>query len=115
MFADAIAPVDELVDALKAASIRAGVDLAGIQAPGVWVQPLGPGLDTLGGTAVRVRLVLVVPDNGIGRAYAAIAALADQVNAVIPIRAYDYRTVLMPDGNQLPGAETQIALRATTE
>lgn len=106
------APIDDLVAALKAAGIRAGVDPASLQAPAVWVQPLGGAIVTLDGSAQNVRLVGILPDQTVDRAYRAVVDHVNQVSAVVHVHAYDTRSVLMPDGALLPGWETNIALRA---
>lgn len=107
-----LAPIADLIAAFEDAGIRASDDPGSLQAPAVWVQPVGVAAATLDGTAVNVRLVMVVPDNGTTRAYGALVDLVNQVNAVVPIRAADTRSVLMPDGTYLPGMEANIALHA---
>lgn len=107
-----LAGVDDLVDELRAAGIRADVDRDKVNAPGVWVQPAGFDLDTLATTRTAVRLMLIVPDKDPRRAYKALVDLLNKVTQVIPVRSAVGRSVLMSDGAMLPGLEVQWAVRA---
>ena len=103
---------DDLIAQFKAAGIRVSEDPADLQAPAVWVQHTGSGLASLDGTAVTVRLVGILPDGTPRRVRRARTDLVNKVNAVVTVRAYENRSVLMPDNAMLPGWQTTIALRA---
>lgn len=96
----------DMVDALRAADIRADLDPAGFQPPGVWVQVRGFRPASLAGYDTNLALELVTGDTDHARAA---AALVDLYNAVCGVlggpRPANARTVLLPDGTRLPGLE----------
>lgn len=103
-----------LVAALAAADVRASIDPAKVNPPGVWVHLAGPlDHDTLGCSTLPVDLVLVVADTTDDAALAALAALHDKVLAVVdaagPIRFQG--TVLPgPDLTALPSLVVPIQI-----
>lgn len=105
-------PINELIDALRAADIRADVDAKALTVPGVWVQPSEFALHTMGATLDTARLVLIVGDKAPARAYPALVDLLNKVNEVVTVRRAAMRSVLMPDGAYLPGLETFVGLSA---
>lgn len=115
------ADLDELVELLKIAGVRsAGVALADLNPPAVWVQLADFGEDLLSGDATyRVDLVLVVPDAAPRRALAELHKLYDYVRPVIgevggPAGRVRSATVLPLEGGPLPALVAPITMTGTT-
>lgn len=98
-----LAPAVDLVDTLNAAGVRASLDPATLNLPGVWVQVTELSVATYGATAVTMTLALLVADQDAQRAQTALVQLLNDVGAVIPVRSGAARTYLLPDGTRLPG------------
>lgn len=106
---------DDLVDTLVAAGLRAAVDPADLNLPGVLVTLDGIDYDVLDGYTLATRLVLVVPDNGHVRSLAALATLLNQVVDVIDPagRVTAGTTVLPGNPSPLPALSVPVNLRIT--
>lgn len=98
-----IAPATDVIDTLKAAGIRASLDPATLNLPGVWVQVTDLAIATYGTSKVDMTLALIVGDQDAKRAQTALLKLLNEVAAVLPIRTASARTFLMPDQTRLPG------------
>jgi hypothetical protein len=106
-----LTPINEVVEALRDAGIRADLDPAKVNLPGVWVW-LGPfQVDTLATYRNDLRLQLLVKDTHDHRAFTQLLDLARKVNAVIPVRTATPRQVPLPDGNPLPALEVPFTVR----
>ncbi|WP_408898645.1 hypothetical protein ACJ5H2_05930 [Nocardioides sp. R1-1] len=107
-----LAPVNALVEQLQNADIRADLDPATLNLPGVWVQVVGFKVDTLTKFKADLRLQLLVHDTDAVRAQADLLDLARKVNAAgIPVRTAIARTVVLPDGTPLPALQVPTAVR----
>lgn len=102
---------NEVVAALKAAGVRAALDPALLNLPGVWVQVVGFDLDTMDTFRTELRLALITRDADSKRAMESLTALAREVHPVIPVARARARTFLLPDGNLLPGLEVPTRTR----
>lgn len=73
--------VRDLAGVLTVAGINATGDARDLQVPGAWVEPAGIEFETLaaGSATVRVRVLLIVPDNG---PMASMDALSDMLLTV---------------------------------
>lgn len=99
------AAVDDLVEALKAADIHAAADPADVRTPGVYVDvTAGFSLDHIGAYTHKLRLHLVVADNGYARSRDALVALANAVFAVVtPTDDPYFQGLQLPTLKPLPG------------
>ena len=86
-------PLNVLVDALRAADVRADLDPSSLNLPAAWVTVEGiQAANVAGDTTLLAVVYLIVPDQDYGRA---LADLADLYNLVVP-------GVLRPDGQVVP-------------
>lgn len=95
--------VDDLVEALRAAGLRADVDPAQLNPPCVWVNVTGLGDHTLDGIQIRTRLVCIAPDQTHRRAMGVLAGLYNKVVSVV-----DPAGETTTQGTVLPDAPTPL-------
>ena len=109
--------VDALVTRLVDHDIAASVNPAEVSPPGVWVRSSGIRFDLLGGYTHRLRLHLVVPDNGYIAARDALSdLLSDLVDAgVLPDEDTYEQPLILPSSSPkaLPGLVVPLNLSAT--
>lgn len=87
------APVTALVDALRAAGVRADLDPASLNLPAAWVTVEGlQAANVRHDLALDVAVYLIAPDQDYARA---LEDLADLFNSTVP-------EVLTPDGQVVP-------------
>lgn len=78
-----LAEVRAFLTALNEGGVRASLDPAKVNAPGVWLRLLPVDHDTLGGSTLRAEATCVVPDTTDDAALDGLAALHDAVLALV--------------------------------
>lgn len=107
--------VDDLVEQLVAADIRADTDPAAVNLPGVWVQVAQFEPHTLAAFRTEVRLQLITGDRDSRRVMEDLVSLLNQVAGVIGPRPARARTVLLPGDQPTRLPALEITLQLHTE
>lgn len=111
------AVVDQLAVDLVTGGVRsAGVDLAALQLPGVWVKFQTVTLDFLDGYTIGTTLYLIAADKDPRRTADDLAALFNEVTDVVEPSTGAAITAVelaMPDGTTLPALAFPFDLYAT--
>lgn len=95
-----LAEVNALIDGLKAAGVRATIDPAKVNTPGVWLNLGDLDHDTLACSTLRAEAVCCVADTTDEAALANLAAMHDAVLALV-----DCAGLIRFQGTVLPGPD----------
>lgn len=109
--------LQQTVDDLKAAGIRAVLDERDVNPPCVLVtfDPVGGAFDRLNGSGwgAVIWLRCISPANGRKAAWRVLGPLVEQVREVFPVRGWSPQDLLMPDGGDpLPAITLTYPVRA---
>jgi hypothetical protein len=99
-----ISRLDDLVETLRAAGLRADMALEDLSLPGVWIRPRTVAADVIScGRSIAVDLVCIHGDTDARRAYAGLFDLFNAVVDTVDTNAGDARFVTVtPTDNPTP-------------